>query len=224
MVRRGTRRTVVLEVAVLVVVAAVALTISTRFRGSGVAVANLPPVVSPTAHAAIGQQDDFRLVPGATALSRPGDPQRLVIPAIGLDSAVKPVGIVYLRGRPEWDTADHAAGYHQGTGAAGRPGNVVLAGHISSPIQHKGNVFRALPQVRIGDLIEVYAGGRMYTYRVDEVKVVEPTRVQVMAPTPDARVTLITCYPDHIFSHRLVVVGTLQRAVTLDPRPGALGA
>jgi sortase A len=40
--------------------------------------------------------------------------------------------------------------------------------------------------------------------------VVLPTQVEVMAPTRDPVVTLITCYPYLVNTHRLVVVGELR--------------
>jgi sortase A len=40
--------------------------------------------------------------------------------------------------------------------------------------------------------------------------VVLPTQVEVMAPTRDPVVTLITCYPYRVDTHRLVVVGELR--------------
>jgi hypothetical protein len=39
---------------------------------------------------------------------------------------------------------------------------------------------------------------------------VEPTAVEVMAQTLDARVTLISCHPYLIDDHRIVVSGLLQ--------------
>jgi LPXTG-site transpeptidase (sortase) family protein len=40
-------------------------------------------------------------------------------------------------------------------------------------------------------------------------KVVTPDEVSVMEPTPDSSATLITCYPDGIYSHRLVITTKL---------------
>lgn len=50
-------------------------------------------------------------------------------------------------------------------------------------------------------------GERRIIYEVTEVRVVPPTAVQLMDQTPDATLTLITCYPNNDFSKRLVVVG-----------------
>ncbi len=132
-------------------------------------------------------------------------PVRLVMPSIGLDSKVVTVETVYDRqGRLVWQTADHAVGYHLGTGLPGGPGNVVLSGHVSHPTE--GSVFKRLPEVRVGDGIILFTLGDVYLYQVVETKVVLPSETSVMDPTPDETLTLITCVPDGVYSHRLIVV------------------
>jgi len=153
----------------------------------------------------VGQE--FPLVAGAPAVPRPGQPSRLVIPSIGLDAPVVEVGITVENGKPVWETAAFAVGFYRGSALPGTRGNTVMAGHISSPVSKKGDIFRRLPEVRIGDRIDVFVGDRRVSYDVTEIKVVPPTAVQVMAPMPDAILTLITCYPDGVYSSRLVVVG-----------------
>ena len=134
-------------------------------------------------------------------------PVRLVIPRIGLDSLIVEVGIRLQGGSAVWETASHAVGYHQGTGRPGLGGNVVLSGHISS--QFHGNVFHRLPELGVGDVLVVMtAGQQSYLYRVVERAVVLPTAVDVMEPTPEETVTLITCVPDGLYTHRLVVRAT----------------
>jgi sortase A len=152
---------------------------------------------------------EFALVSEAQAIARPDHPSRLVIPTIALDTKIVDVGIVVENGRPVWDTAAFAVGYHRGTALPGTRGNTVMAGHISSPVSKKGEVFKRLPEVRIGDRVEVYVGERRVVYAVSEIRTVLPTAVQVMNQTPDATLTLITCYPDYDYSRRLVVVGSL---------------
>lgn len=149
------------------------------------------------------------LVENAEAITRPDSPSRIVIGSISLDAKVVEVGIVVENGKPVWDTAAFAVGYHRGTALPGTRGNTVMAGHISSPVTKKGDIFKRLPEVRIGDRIEVYAGERRVSYQVSEVRVVPPTAVQVMNPTSEPTLTLITCYPDQEYSHRLVVIATL---------------
>jgi sortase A len=83
---------------------------------------------------------------------------------------------------------------------------MVLAGHNDI----YGEVFRDLEKLGVGDEIWVYAGSRAYRYVVAQKQVVLPTQVEVMAPTRDPVVTLITCYPYLVNTHRLVVVGELR--------------
>lgn len=149
------------------------------------------------------------LVPGVDQIARPDQPSRIAIPSIALDANVVEVGITVENGKPVWETAAFAVGYHRGTALPGTRGNTVMAGHISSPVSKKGEVFKRLPEVRVGDRVDVFTGDRKATYEVAEVRVVPPTAVQVMNPTPDATLTLITCYPDRVYSNRLVVVGKL---------------
>lgn len=157
--------------------------------------------------------NSYRLVDDQAAIPHPGDPNRIVIASIGLDAKVVDVGIVQQNGKPTWDTAAFAVGFYQGTALPGTIGNTVMAGHISSPISKKGDIFRHLPEVRIGDQIDVFSADRKVSYQVSELRVVPPTAVQVMAPTPDATLTLLTCYPDNVYSKRLVVVAKLQGAM-----------
>jgi LPXTG-site transpeptidase (sortase) family protein len=131
-------------------------------------------------------------------------PERLQIPAIDLDSKVVPIGTkTDDRGRILWETAAFAVGHHKGTGLPGEAGNVVLSGHISSP--REGNVFNKLPQVTEGDGIVVSTSDRQYLYVVKETKTVTPDAVDVLDPTDQSILTMITCVPDGIYSHRLIV-------------------
>jgi sortase A len=155
---------------------------------------------------------EFALLANAPVVPRPGMPNRLVIPSIALDAPVAEVGLTIDNGKPAWETAAFAVGYYRGTALPGDHGNTVMAGHISSPVSKKGDIFRHLPDVRVGDRIQVFVGDRAVTYEVAEVKVVPPTAVQVMAPSADPILTLITCYPDGVYSSRLVVVSKLVQS------------
>jgi sortase A len=155
------------------------------------------------------QPTSFPLVAGFSAVPRPEQPARIVIASIALDAPVVPVGMTVVNGTPSWETAAFAVGYYNTTALPGTRGNTVMAGHISSPLSHKGDIFRRLPGVRLGDEVAVYVGTRRLVYQVSEIKVVTPYAVQVMAPTSDATLTLLTCYPDGVYNQRLVVVGKL---------------
>jgi sortase A len=131
-------------------------------------------------------------------------PVRLIIPSIGLDSRVVPVSTrLDTRGSLAWETAAFAVGHHAGSANPGQVGNVVLSGHISSP--NEGAVFRNLPRIQLGDGVIVATADHQYLYRVYDIQVVLPQAVEVLDPTDTAIVTLITCVPDGVYSHRLVV-------------------
>jgi LPXTG-site transpeptidase (sortase) family protein len=131
-------------------------------------------------------------------------PERLQIPSIDLDTKVVPVGTkADENGRIIWETAAFTVGHHKGTGLPGENGNVVLSGHISSP--REGAVFNKLPKLKEGDGIIVATADRQYLYVVTETKTVTPDQVDVLDPTDESIVTMITCVPDGIYSHRLIV-------------------
>jgi sortase A len=164
------------------------------------------------AGAATPAAGDYKLVSDLSAIPHPGDPSRIVITSIGLDAKVTDVGIVQQNGKSVWDTAAFAVGFYRNSALPGTLGNTVMAGHISSPVSKKGDIFRHLPEVRIGDRIDVFSGDHKVTYDVSELRVVPPTAVEAMNPTTDATLTLLTCYPDNVYSKRLVVIGKLEGA------------
>lgn len=126
-------------------------------------------------------------------------PDRLVIPAIAVDTPVVEVFVV----DGAWEVADYAAGYLHGTGLPGDPGNLALAGHAGL----RGAVFRDLGRLAVGDDLFVDAGGWRYQYRVREARNVWPTDVDVLHPTKLPTITLITC--TNWDTQRLVVMGDL---------------
>jgi sortase A len=98
-------------------------------------------------------------------------------------------------------------GQHKGLAGPGQNGNMVLSGHISSP--NEGAIFHSLPDLKVGQGVIVATDERQYLYQVVDRQIVTPDHVQVMDQTPEATVTLITCYPDGVYSHRLVVTARL---------------
>jgi len=134
--------------------------------------------------------------------------RRLVIPTLGLDSKVIQLGTkLDRRGQLAWETAPFAVGQHKGLAGPGQNGNMVLSGHISSP--NEGGVFHHLPDLKVGEGVIVGTEERQYLYRVVDTRTVTPDEVSVLDQTPDPTVTLITCVPDGIYSHRLVVTARL---------------
>jgi LPXTG-site transpeptidase (sortase) family protein len=147
-------------------------------------------------------------IPSRLATVQPLPARRVVIPTIGVDSKIIQLGTkLDRRGQIAWETAPFAVGQHKGLAGPGQNGNMVLSGHISSPAE--GAIFHHLPDVKPGEGVIVSTDERQYLYRVLDVKTVTPDQVAVMDQTADATLTLITCVPDGIYSHRLVVTARL---------------
>lgn len=158
------------------------------------------PSPEPTAIEPGGMPIDTSSSPGLRRLPA----RRVVIPAIGVDARIVELGTKYdSRGVLIWETPAFAVGHYIGTANPGERGNIVLSGHLSSP--HAGSVFLNLPKIALGDAITLYTDESQYLYRVTDTRVVEPSEVGVMLPTEEPILTLITCVPDGVYSHRLIV-------------------
>jgi sortase A len=159
----------------------------------------------------------------AAQAPRPGVPVRLLLPSIKVDTEVRNGGLVDgPNGEPEWETHPFVATTYPMLAPVGGPGNAVISGHVVT--LREGNVFRDLYQVELGEPIEVFTDDSHFTYIVEEIRLVEPTAVEVMAPSEDARLTVITCGGTfdprtRTFSDRLIVIGKLVGGERLPASP-----
>ena len=85
-------------------------------------------------------------------------------------------------------TLNRGVGWIQGTAAPGTDGNFAVAGH-------RDGFFRRLKDIKLGDTIEVETLDGSRTYVVDELTIVDPSNVSVLAERDLPSVTLVTCYP-----------------------------
>jgi sortase A len=85
-------------------------------------------------------------------------------------------------------TLRSAVGHVPSTALPGDRGNAAFAGHRDS-------FFRGLRGIRAGDRIIVTTEDGRHDYVVRETRVVKPTDVSVLDPTPEPTLTLVTCYP-----------------------------
>lgn len=83
---------------------------------------------------------------------------------------------------------NRAVGHIVGTPRPGENGNVGIAGH-------RDGFFRGLKDVSAGDTIEIVTPESVNRYVIDEITVVSPTNVSVLAPRAQPSITLVTCYP-----------------------------
>lgn len=160
---------------------------------------------------------------GPTPTPAPASPAiRIVIPSVGVDAKVVEVGweVVSEKDtkRAVWETANYAAGHHLNSAHPGQRGNVVISGHNNT----KGEVFRDLWKVKAGDEIFLYsAEGQRFRYVVREALLIlydelprekqeEIARPFLDPNAPEARLTLISCWPYREITHRVIVIGKLE--------------
>jgi len=105
------------------------------------------------------------------------------------------------------DVLANGPGHYEETPLPGDHGNSAIAGHRTM----HGHPFRRLDELDEGDRIVTYTTKRKATYRVTEVKNVDPGDVSVIEPTEDDRLTLTTCTPVGSARQRLVVVARLVK-------------
>lgn len=129
--------------------------------------------------------------------SSPEQAIRIQIPAISIDAPI-------VMGDGE-EQLKQGVGQYIYSGNPGQPGNLVLSAHNDV----YGEIFRYLDKLEAGDEIIIYTNQHSYTYIVNEWQIVNPLQVEVMAPTKDSRVTLISCYPYMVDTHRIVVSASL---------------
>ncbi len=121
-------------------------------------------------------------------------PSSLTVQAIGVRSAVIPIGIDGTRAIQVPKRAD-VVGWWSGGSAPGEPGPTVLVGHFDS--KTAAGVFARLKEVTVGDLIVAsQTDGALYTYYVTEIehlsKSAFPTE-RVYGRTADSTLRLVTC-------------------------------
>ncbi|WP_227589910.1 class C sortase [Demequina pelophila] len=124
---------------------------------------------------------------------------RLRIPAIEVDLPI-------FHGTGE-DSLQRGVGHLFGTHlpVGGEGNRTVLSGHRGLP---DAQLFTRLDAIGVGDQMLIDVLGETLTYEVDDVRVVEPTDGSVIVPQEGQDLlTLITCTPIGINSHRLAVTG-----------------
>jgi sortase A len=100
-----------------------------------------------------------------------------------------------------WEELKQGVGQHYGTPDPGENGNIVLSAHNDV----FGEIFRDLDKLKPGDEVILYTEQKAYTYIIRQTQIVEPTAVEVMAPSREPVVTLISCYPYLVDNKRIVV-------------------
>lgn len=104
-------------------------------------------------------------------------------------------------------TLKYAVGHFKGTAMPGEKGNFVLAGHRSYTF---GQYFNRLGELKIGDEITIETINGSYKYKIFGIKVVLPQQVGVLNATDTPTMTLVTCTPIRVATHRLIINAKLE--------------
>lgn len=98
----------------------------------------------------------------------------------------------------------HLAGTSLPVGGSGT--HCVLSGHRGLP---SALLFTDLDQLETGDTFTLYVLDQRLSYQVDQILVIEPEDVSTLAPEDGKDyVTLVTCTPYGVNTHRLLVRGS----------------
>lgn len=108
------------------------------------------------------------------------------------------------------------AGHMQETSlpVGGASTHAVISAHNGDPYTDS---FSQIDRLEIGDLFNVTVNGETLTYEVDQIKTVEPADTSEIQIIPgEDHVTLLTCTPRNINSHRLLVRGIRTETVATE--------
>lgn len=157
---------------------------------------------------------------GGTSYDKPSLPQRLIIPAIGVDAHVQSVGYWWKdpteMGIPTNFT--DVAWFNEGP-RPGEPGSAVIDGHLDGKEVEKA-VFYDLDKLKPGDMVEVVdSAGKSLQFKVVETKLYDSdaATADIFDNDPSKiRLNLITCGGDwlvdeHAYTKRVVVFTELVR-------------
>jgi LPXTG-site transpeptidase (sortase) family protein len=104
-----------------------------------------------------------------------------------LDIPDADLSVMVLEGTDDW-TLNRAVGHIEGTALLGKAGNAGIAGH-------RDGFFRGLRHLERGDSIKLTTLEGVIDYEVVDLIIVDPDDVEVLDPTPNPTLTLVTCYP-----------------------------
>lgn len=124
---------------------------------------------------------------------------RLKIPSINVDLPISH--------GTSGDVLEHGVGHLEGTAVpvGGESTHSLLTAHRGLAT---AELFTHLDLVQVDDTFTIEVFGEVLTYRVIDTRVVEPTETESLFPVEGADlVTLVTCTPLGVNSHRILVTG-----------------
>ena len=101
-----------------------------------------------------------------------------------------------------------AVGHYQGSSLpiGGESTHAILTGHRGLP---SAKLFTDLDRLEVGDIFYIKVLGDILEYEIDQIETVLPSELDSLSITPgEDYVTLVTCTPYGINTHRMLVRGT----------------
>jgi len=126
------------------------------------------------------------------------------------EERIEPVGLLEIPNlgfiAPVYEGASESnmnrgLGRIKGTAKVGTKGNLGIAGH-------RDGFFRPLKDLTLNQIILLSTPNDVVEYRVKSIDIVGPDKVEVLDPTDENSLTLVTCYPFYFVGHapqRLIV-------------------
>lgn len=142
-------------------------------------------------------------------------PERVIIPALGVNANVQDVGIAASGNMAVPNNFTDVAWYRYGA-APGQAGSAVIDGHVDNGLGLPG-VFKNLNTIAVGDAIDVQNASTTLHFSVVDIERYPYKNVpvqQIFAATTTPMLNLITCegvwvQGDRTYDHRLVVYARL---------------
>lgn len=109
----------------------------------------------------------------------------------------------------------HSAGHLEGSSLpiGGEGAHAVITGHRGLPT---AKLFTDLDRLELGDTFTIVVMNEVLTYEVDQISIVEPEDVSKLTIVPgEDHVTLVTCTPYAVNTHRLLVRGVRTKGASV---------
>ncbi len=123
----------------------------------------------------------------------------------------------------EEDVLQRMVGHIEGSSlpVGGESTHAVLSAHRGLPT---AKLFSDLDLMQVGDRFTIHTLNQTLTYQVDQITVILPEEIEALAIEPDGDyVTLMTCTPYAVNTHRLLVRGVRVEGAAPTPEPAQSG-
>ena len=123
----------------------------------------------------------------------------------------------------EEDVLQRMVGHIEGSSlpVGGESTHAVLSAHRGLPT---AKLFSDLDLMRVGDRFTIHTLNQTLTYQVDQITVILPEEIEALAIEPGGDyVTLMTCTPYAVNTHRLLVRGVRVEEAAPTPEPAQSG-